>query len=268
VLFWNEWQDIVVFESTAATDGGELGRMKRLRLSLWLIGAVMYAASILLFANAISNSKRDDEPKRVAESVAPASLPIQKVARLEPVESAPRQSTQLDALDPVAQNSPHAISPEQGAGEAPATENLPSLAQREQSPTGEATQGPSGSGPNETERVKVISEASVRSGPSSSAAVIGTAHAGAEARVASRDSGWTQIVDPSSGNRGWIDSTVLAPLTPTVDTASTEGSEQMSEDEAADELTESKPTAKAKKHRSKRHHGRRGFAFRFGWIRF
>jgi uncharacterized protein YraI len=257
--------------STAATDGGELGRMKRLRLSLWLIGAVMYAASILLFANAISNSKRDDEPRRVAESVAPASLPIlpiQEVARLGPVESAPTQPTQLDALDPVAQTSPHAISPEQAASEAPAAENLPSLAQREQSPTGEATQGPSGPGLNEAERVKVISEASVRSGPSSSAAVIGTAHAGAEARVASRDSGWTQIVDPSSGNRGWIDSTVLAPLTTTVDTASTEDSKQMSEDEAADALTESKPTAKAKKHRSKRHHGRRGFAFRFGWIRF
>jgi len=97
------------------------------------------------------------------------------------------------------------------------------------------------------------------------------ANAGTVARVASRDSGWTQIVDPSSGKTGWLDSTDLSPLTRTFDTASTDNStpKQMSEDEPAGlnkpalEQTNALPAAKAKKHGSNRHYGRREFPFRF-----
>ena len=66
------------------------------------------------------------------------------------------------------------------------------------------------------------------------------AYAGTVARVASRDSGWTQIVDPSSGKAGWIDSSVLSPLTRTADTASTEDSppKQMPEEERTEALNE------------------------------
>ena len=107
------------------------------------------------------------------------------------------------------------------------------------------------------------------------------AYAGTVAHVASRDSGWTQIVDPSSGKTGWIDSTVLSPLTPTVDMASTEKSTpRPAEDQDAAAVNKPSldqgvelpdenalPAAKAKKHGSKRHYARRGFPFRFA-LRF
>jgi hypothetical protein len=64
---------------------------------------------------------------------------------------------------------------------------------------------------NEIELLKVNSAANIRSGPSASAEIIGIAHAGAEVQVASRDSGWVQIIDPWSSRTGWIYSKFLAP---------------------------------------------------------
>ena len=91
------------------------------------------------------------------------------------------------------------------------------------------------------------------------------AHAGTVARVASRDFGWTQIVDPASGKTGWVDSSSLSPLTRTADTTSTEdlSSKQMSEEEPAEALNEdfeipdtnAQPAAKAKRYGSNRKHG-------------
>jgi hypothetical protein len=106
------------------------------------------------------------------------------------------------------------------------------------------------------------------------------AYAGTVARVASRDSEWTQIVDPSSGKTGWIDSRALSPLPRTVDAALTQDStpNQLSEEEPAGELNKpaleqeipdenALPTVKAKKHGSNRKYGsnrsRHGYPFRF-----
>ena len=67
----------------------------------------------------------------------------------------------------------------------------------------------------------ITSAAGVHNGPSAAADIIGRAYAGARARVASRDAGWAQIVDPASGNTGWVDSRLLVP-SPTTETAATE----------------------------------------------
>src|SRR5262245_63516352 len=67
----------------------------------------------------------------------------------------------------------------------------------------------------------ITSAASLHDGPSASAHLIGRAYAGARARVASRDAGWAQIVDPASGHNGWVDARVLVPST-TTETAATE----------------------------------------------
>jgi uncharacterized protein YgiM (DUF1202 family) len=64
---------------------------------------------------------------------------------------------------------------------------------------------------SEIELLKVNSAANIRSGPSASAEIIGIAHAGAEVQVASRYSGWVQIIDPWSSRTGWIYSNFLAP---------------------------------------------------------
>jgi uncharacterized protein YgiM (DUF1202 family) len=65
---------------------------------------------------------------------------------------------------------------------------------------------------NEIKLLKVNPAANIRSGPSASAEIIGIAHAGAEVQVASRDSGWVQIIDPWSSRTGWIYSKFLAPV--------------------------------------------------------
>jgi hypothetical protein len=240
--------------------------MKRLLLSLWLVGAVLYTISTLLWTSSIWFN--DDDPKPIVKDVTSPSPADPKVAKVEPAETAAAQPEQFEPISPAAVDTPHAIAVEQAPSEAPVLATLPSSVSLEQQPPPavEAIQAPASSIPNQAELLKVTSAASIHNGPSASADVIGTAYAGAQVQVASRDSGWTQFVDPSSGHRGWIDSTVLAPLTPTVDTAATEDSKQMSADEAAGALIDSKPTAKA--HGSNRHYGRRRFAFRFGLMRF
>ena len=63
--------------------------------------------------------------------------------------------------------------------------------------------------------VTITSAAIVRDGPSSSARIIGRAYAGANARVAATDSGWAQVEDAASGNKGWVESSILEPSTTT-----------------------------------------------------
>jgi Bacterial SH3 domain len=121
--------------------------------------------------------------------------------------------------------------------------------------------------------VTITSAAIIHDGPSSSANIIGRAHAEAAARVAASESGWTQIVDPASGNKGWVESKFLAPSA-TTETAATDdlpdvgAADTLPEDQRAamsenrPSATGSKHSAKAKRHRAKHHHGRRRFAFR------
>ena len=98
--------------------------MKRARMSLWIVGALMCVVSILLFTRSVDVFDRDDQPKPTTESVPPASSRVHGAARLAPVEIAPQQPDQTDLLnlDPPAQNSPHAIAPD---AEPPAAEAAP-----------------------------------------------------------------------------------------------------------------------------------------------
>lgn len=293
--------------------------MKRSRVLLWGVAAVMCVINILLFMRPIDVFDTVGHPKPTTQSVAPTSPPTQEAARLAPAEIAPQrpeapaspaiqgapplattdialrqpetpaaspiqeaarlaqaeiapyQPDQLDELhlDPPAQNSRHAIAPDT---EPPAPEASPAT-KTESSATANAVEVPSPAAPKD-EFVTITSTASVRNGPSANAEIIGRAHAGARARVASRDSGWAQIVDPASGNTGWVDSSVLVPSA-TTETAATgeapDGALDTSlEDQRAQtskkahSANKSKHAANTKHHRSNYHHyGRRRFAFRF-----
>jgi SH3-like domain-containing protein len=295
--------------------------MKRARVLLWVVGAVMCVVSILLFTPLINVFDRADEPKPTTQSLAPTSPPTQEAARLAPAEIAPQrpeapasspaqeaaraapaevapqqpetpaassiqegarlaqaeiapyQPDQLDELhlDPPAQNSRHALAPdtEPPAAEAsPATKTeSPATANAVEVPSPVAVPSPTAS---KDEFVTITSAVSVRNGPSASAEVIGRAHAGARARVASHDSGWAQIVDPASGNTGWIDSSVLVPSATTATGEATDGAMDTSLDDQSGtskrvhSATKSKHAAKAKHHRANHHYyGRPRFAFRF-----
>jgi SH3 domain-containing protein len=202
--FGTSWHTSL-FPNTGTTVLETVG-MKRLLISLWVIGGVLYLISTVLFTNAVNLFGNDDPSPVAKEASPPVSLPMAPAAATPSDPS--QQPEQLEAVSQTAINTPHAISPDEDARGSAGEESRPSLG-RDQPSTDRVAEGP----PNDAGRVKVTSAASIRSGPSTAATVIGTAHAGGEAQVASRKGGWVQIIDPASSRTGWIYSKFIAPVT-------------------------------------------------------
>ena len=223
-----------------------------------------------------------DAPLPTPQATAPtAEAPTPQAG--EPTAELPTpQATAPTAELPTPQaTAPTAEAPTPQAGESsaevptpqsPAPSGTPSLASPETSQTG--PQSPNDQSPTivKDQLVTITSAATVRDGPSSSAKIIGRAYAGAMARVAATDSGWAQVVDPASGNKGWVEYSVLAPSTTTAatdDLPDVAAPDNWPEDQRADRsenraaASKSKHSAEAKRHRAKHHHGRRRFVFRF-----
>ena len=110
-------------------------------------------------------------------------------------------------------------SAEASTAQSPAPSGAPSLASPETSRLG-PFHSPDDQSPTIVmgQLVTITSPAIVRDGPSSSAKIIGRAYAGANARVAATDSGWAQVEDAASGNKGWVESSILEPSTTTAAT--------------------------------------------------
>ena len=133
---------------------------------------------------------------------------------LEQDKTDPTGSVQLELqpINPGAEQSGHAIVPDQSPAVLAAGAKASS--QSVEAPRPEI-------GPTPGDRLQVKSEASIRSGPSASAQVIGTAHAGAGLRVQSRDAEWVQFVDRATKPAGWISLAFLAPADESVDVSAT-----------------------------------------------
>ena len=176
------------------------------------------------------------------------------------------QETPWTKVDRAAQNSRHAIVPEEHRSPAAAPEDLTSPIEAEKDPSITNAQATSAAG--QTEHIKVTSPASIRGGPSTSAPIIGVTQPGAEAQVISRQSEWVQIIDAASKKTGWVESNFL-------ELNSQPGSQALSKQEieaaldARDEVDSSaisKPSVgsrKPQKHGSRRSHRKRGYSFRF-----
>ena len=121
--------------------------------------------------------------------------------RAEPLQFT--QDTPWTEIDPAAQNSPHAIVPDQDLSATAALEALPAPIEAEKDPSTANAQATSAT--EETEHIKITSPASIREGPSTSTAIIGVAKQGAEAQVVSRQSEWVQIIDAASKKTGWVE---------------------------------------------------------------
>jgi hypothetical protein len=264
--------------------------MKRARGFLWLVFALISVISLLLFTHRIGVVDRDDQATSSIQSATSNSLlPAQELAATVTTES-PQRDT-LDALDPAAQDSPHAIVPD-APQLTPSSPPAEATAPKADLPTSQASApsadpavknaspaitspplGPAVPGDDSSstmpkdELVTITSATIIRNGPLSSADIIGRAHAGAQARVAGTEPGWAQIVDPASGNKGWVDSSVLA-RPGTTDTVATEETPDMatpdtlSEDQRA-AMSENEASATKHSAKAKKHHQRRRFAFRF-----
>jgi SH3-like domain-containing protein len=170
------------------------------------------------------------------------------------VSQTARQDTPWTRIDPAAQNSPHAIVPDQDLPTA-ATPTAPAAS------VGEPL-------PNAVEHVRVTSAANIRDGPSATTTLLGVAQAGATAQVVSRQEEWVQIIDPASKKTGWIQSSYLETHDqPGVAALSKEEIEAALATSAEADVLASEPSEsfakprKSKKQGWKRHR-KRGFAFR------
>jgi len=191
--------------------------MKRVLLSLMVIGAIFYPAYTYFAAN--------DQPKSGGRSAILRQVPAPASPGVEGIDEAQaaEEPGGADAMTPVAPNSPHAITvdqaPPQATAEAPAQAPAQAQAPASLPPAPEATQPPPAASaeaspdatPDQPAFMKVTSPTSIREGPSVSSAIIGIAHPGAEAQVLSRDSDWVQIIDPGSKKTGWINQSFLEP---------------------------------------------------------
>ena len=171
-------------------------------------------------------------------------------------------------IDPAAQNSRHAIVPEEDLSPTAAFEALPSPSEVEKDPSTANAQATLAA--EQTEHMRVTSPASIREGPSTSTAIIGIAKQGAEAQVVSRQSEWVQIIDAASKKTGWVELSFLE-LNSQPESQALSKQEIEAALDARDEADSSAPDLskpsvgprKSKKHGSRHSHRRRGYSFRF-----
>jgi SH3 domain-containing protein len=221
------------------------------------------------YENAPSRSRyAQRQPEPAAQESAHAIVPDAPQVAAPTTEAPTAQATAPATEVPT----PLAGEPEALTPQSPAPSGTPSLASPETTQSG-AVHSPNDQSPTivKGQPVTITSAAIIRDGPSSSARIIGRAHAGAIARVTATDSGWAQVVDPASGNKGWVESSTLAPSTNTAatgDAPDVVAPDTWPEDERAATAknrtaeSKSKHSAEANRRRAK-HHGRRRFFFRF-----
>ncbi len=226
----------------------------RILLSLLFVGGVLYAAQAFFSGGETAPSSAKSVADRGAETSPPAA---------NDAKAPEAQALTAEELAPPPANSKHAIAVEQAA--------LPAKT----APAGsDATLAPSPSvaeGRPNPSFVKVTSPASIRVGPSTSAAIIGVAQPGAEAQVVSHSSDWVEIIDPGSKKTGWIHQSFLAPQAEpsarAVPPLEVDAALATPENDAAGAGDDVLPLIKQKKRKHashRRHRHRHGIAF--GWV--
>ena len=205
---------------------------------LWLTGAVLYLFSTLLFTNAVNLFGDEDRKLAVAE----ASRPIESSPKVVKDDIGAKEQNNR-RVTPAAER-PHAISPDQPTYEDPAWTVPPYQPPDRElgvSTAAEPVQDVTKSQSAET--FTVTADATIRISPSISAKKIGTATSGAELVLTAREPDWVQFIDPSSGNRGWIHSSLVAP-------ASRAGAESLAPTREAENQTVEIPSPNPAKKRA------------------
>ena len=217
----------------------------RLILTLWLIGAVLYAGSTAFLAHAVLGGGSSAPDKAKASTVAAVSdakcqkdsvasadskpakpaADTQKTAAIEPKKPAAAPSTAKPSAPETANRDSAALSPapnsEQRSAETdqPSDEQLePDTSSPDGAPTPDGLQQQEALGPDagageaeQDEWAHVIAgTADMRSEPSMQAPLIYALPSGWQVRVISRQPGWVQVQDANSGAAGWVESSAIA----------------------------------------------------------
>jgi SH3-like domain-containing protein len=221
----------------------------RIFLTLLFVGFVLYVAQAIFWGEETTPSSAETVGEGAAAS---AKAPEAQALTAEELARSPA-------------NSKHAITVDQAALPA----KTPAGSETSTAPSGVGNPVPATE--PQPSFVKVMSSASIRIGPSTSAAIVGVAQAGAEAQVVAHESDWIEIIDPGSKKIGWIQQSFLAPQAePTaraVPQPEVDAALATPENDSAGAGDDVQPSIKAKKHKHasrRRHHHRHGIAF--GWV--
>ncbi|MGH6824939.1 SH3 domain-containing protein [Methyloceanibacter sp.] len=217
----------------------------RLILTLWLVGAVLYAGSTVFLAHAVLGGGSSAPDKAKAATVAAAtdakclkdsvaaadakpakpSADQQKTAAIEPKKPAAAPSPAKPSAPETANSDSAALNPAPNSEQRSAETDQPSEDQPEPDtsspdsapiPDGVQQQdalGPdAGEGQHEVDQWAhvVAGTADMRSEPSMQAALIYALPSGWQVRVISRQPGWVQVQDANSGAAGWVESSAIA----------------------------------------------------------
>jgi hypothetical protein len=217
----------------------------RLVLTLWLVGAVLYAGSTIFLAHAVlGGSVAADKAKASAVATA-ANTQCQKdtvaSADGEPTID-PQKAAAIQSKNPVpatAQSTAKPAAPETATHDLAPQGQTPGAEQRsaEDEPSSDNQQDSDASSPDgrpghdgsqqqdamapgavegpaeKDEWARVVAgTADMRSEPSMQAQLIYALPAGWQVRVISRQPGWVQVQDANSGAAGWVESSAIAPI--------------------------------------------------------
>jgi Bacterial SH3 domain len=217
----------------------------RLILTLWLVGAVLYAGSTVFLAHAVLGGGSSAPDKAKASTVAASSdAKCQKdsvaSADAKPAKpSAEQQKTAtIESKKPASAPSPAKPSaPESATHDSAALNPAPNSEQRsaetdepyedqpepdtsspDSAPTPDGVQQQAALGPEAGEGQPeqdqwahvVAGTADMRSEPSMQAPLIYALPSGWQLRVISRQPGWVQVQDANSGAAGWVESSAIA----------------------------------------------------------
>jgi hypothetical protein len=217
----------------------------RLILTLWLVGAVLYAGSTVFLAHAVLGGGSSAPDKATSTTVAAASdakcqkdsvasadakatkpsADTQKTASIEPKKPASAPSPAKPSAPESATHDSAALNPAPNSEQRSAETDEPSEDQPEpdtsspdSAPTPDGVQqqdtlGPdAGEGqPEQDQWAHVVAgTADMRSEPSMQAPLIYALPSGWQVRVISRQPGWVQVQDANSGAAGWVESSAIA----------------------------------------------------------
>jgi hypothetical protein len=176
--------------------------------TLWLVGAAVYFITTLLFSHAANLSGNDDRKT-------PSALPL--IWADHPGAPAAPASSEIELQKganvqqriPTSDTRQHAVSLDGPATESPtiSPSSSPSRSEEANSLDGAAQETSTNQKP---EILAVTARTIVRNAPSETAQQIGIAQRGAQLQVIERDHEWLHFLDPSSGNKGWIQSSFVA----------------------------------------------------------
>jgi SH3-like domain-containing protein len=228
----------------------------RILLTLLFVGFVLYVAQAIFAGEETTPSSAKTAGEAGAETGAASDA-----------KAPAAQALTAEELAPSPANSKHAITVEQAALPAKnsaGSETAPPAQPRNAEVPPQAPSDPS--------FVKVMSPASIREGPSTSAAIVGVAQPGAEAQVVAHKSDWIEIIDPGSKKTGWIHQSFLVPqANPSARAVPPQELDAAlarpeNDAEAAGDDVQPSITPKKRKHasRHRRRHHRHGIAF--GWV--